>query len=387
MTVHHEIPTTGDLQRLSGKYEYAVSIYIPTARIPRARRENQLAFKTAFEDAVGQLKGRQPAPGARVIEGLRAQWRAIDEDVELWSALASSLAAFITPDASDVYVLPNQLVAKSQCGDSFDIGQLLRSVTYPHEAYGVAISANKWSLWHATAERRAARVELSTQYPADVADANNLDMDPGQQHNRRLSGDEGKKVLLDRYAQLVSDAVAAELKRRGAGHDVPLFVFATEPLLSMFASHHGEDVIKISGAPDELKPEDVDRQIRDGLDRFYAYHVNAELEDIADDTSAGLVATQIDDIARAAASGVVKTLLFNFTDEVYGTIDETSGEVRLAPDAAHTLEDGTPAKELLSAIAVLVLAHGGRVLAIRNDETTSAAWNQRAVAHLRHALH
>ena len=384
MTVHHEIPTAEDLHRLGAKTENAVSIYIPTTPIPTARRENQLALKTVVDGVTRKLK--QHNVDRAVVEGLREQWRQVDQDPDLWAKLSASLAVFLTPTANESYVLPNRLVTSYQVGNAFDIGQLLRSVTYPHEAYAVTVSANEWALWHATAESRAARVTLQGDYPTDAADANNKTSIRGRQHKRRLVGDEGRKVMLDRYALRLADAVKSEFNKRGVGSDVPLFVFATEPLLSMFASQFGAEVIKVAGASDALKPEGIDRSIRDGLDEFYAHQVNLELDGIANETSAGLVAGNVSDIARAAASGMVATLLFNFTADEYGSIDESSGVIRRAPEGSRTFPDGTPAINLLSEIAVLVLAHRGRVLAIRGDEASSPAWNHVAVAHLRHAL-
>ena len=375
-----------DLRQLTLKHEHATTIYIPTTALPTAKKENQLTLKAAIDEITDTLKRAGTSKG--VIEGLATQWRFVNDDDELWRHLSASLAVFLTPENAETYVLPNRLNPSRQLGDRFDIGQLLRSVTYPHEAYALTLSSNAWDLWHATAEERVKRIETTDDHPGDAAEANNKLSIRGRGHTQRLVGDEGKKIMLDRYALRVSNAVKAELNRLKVGDDVPLFVFATEPLLGMFGAYD-PDAVRIPGAPGALKPEQIDETIREHLDEFYAHQVVGELDAIADDTAAGLAATKLEDIARAAAAGQVGTLLFNFAAEVYGTLDEQTGAISVQDRGSQTAgdaDDNGTAVNLLSAIAVLALAHGGRVLAIRDEEAGHSIWNHVAVAHLRHAL-
>lgn len=383
MSTHHEIPTAQDLERLSARTENAVTIYVPTSPIPEGRTVSRATLKSSADQAIDQVKDRGGSFG--LVRSLREQWRQVDRDSELWGTLASSLAVFLTPQSNETFVLPNRLDASVQVSDYFDLSQLLRSVTYPHEAYALTLSANEWTLWHATAEQRIAPLKLTADHPADAAQATNRPSIRGRDYQNRLVGDEGRKLLLERYATRVAQAVASELRARKAGRDVPLFVFAAEPLLSLFKERGERDVIAVRGAADTLQADYLDAVVRERLDGVYARFASADLDRIANDTARGLVARDLDRIARAAAAGAVDTFLFNFEERPFGTID-AQGHVRRAREDVHTFEDGTPAYNLLSSIAVRVLRTGGRVLALRNSEVESPAWNSLAVAHLRHAL-
>ena len=383
MTTHHGLPTADELKRLSARTDNAITIYVPTSPNPRERSVSQVAVKSAFDDAIRRLK--QEGSKHALIEQLRAQWQAVDQDAGLWGKLSSSLAIFLAPEVNEVFVLPNQLEPQHQLADYFDLGQLLRSVTFPHEAYAVTLSAKNWSLWHATAEERIAQVELEGDYPTDAAEATHRESIQGRGMNRKLVGDEGKKALLDQYAYRVAEFVGKELTRKGVGRDVPLFVFAADPLLTQFSEHVDRDVIQVAGAADALQADQLDEQVRHGLDQHYARQANAELDRIANMVSAGLVATDLAEISQAATRGLVDTMLFDFTVDIYGRIDETSGDLQRL-DAEVTFDNGAPAYDLLSQLALMVLNQGGRVIAVRNSEVSNTVWNSVAVASLRGAI-
>lgn len=384
MTTHHQLPSSDDLARLSARTEHALTIYVPTSPSPQERSVSQTAVKSAVDDAVRRLK-LDGAPHA-VVEQLRAQGDAVHRDSDLWGSLSSSLAIFLSPEVNEVFVLPNSLVPQSQLADYFDLGQLLRSVTFPHEAYAVTLSANGWALWHATAEARITPLDLQGDSPTDAADATNRDTIRGRDKNRGLVGDEGKKVLLETYAHRVSEAVTAELNRRRVATETPFFLFGVEPLVSQFAERFQRQVIQVPGAAERLGADQLDERVRQGLGREYADRVTARLHTIADTVSSGLVATDLVDIATAASRGLVDTLLFNFTVDIYGRIDEVTGAVERAGDGERVLPGGSAAYDLLSQIAVMVMRQGGTVLAVRDDEVSHLIWNSVAVAQLRAPL-
>lgn len=384
MTTHHHLPSSEDLEHLSARTEYAVTIYLPTAPSPQERSASQTAVKSAVDEALRQLK--QDGAPAGVGEQLRSQWRSVDRDTELWGSLSSSLAIFLAPEVNEVFVLPNRLEPQSQVADHFDLGQLLRSVTFPHEAYALTLSANGWDLWRATAEARVTPLELSGDYPNDAAEATHRDSIRSRDKNRSLVGDEGKKALLDAYAHRVAEAVTTELNQRRVAADTPFFLCGAEPLLSLFTERFGRDVIQVPGAAERLTADQLDEQVRHRLDGLYAERANERLDAIADTVSSGLVATDLGDIARAASHGMVDTLLFDFTVDIYGRIDPDSGAVERVGEGERTLPDGTPAYDLLSQIAVLVLRQGGTVLALRDEEVSHLIWNSVAVAQLRGPL-
>lgn len=97
MTTHHQIPAAADFARLTGDVDPAVSIYLATSPDPAGRERARTAFKSALDDAAGQLA--DPV-------GVVAQGEAILADEQVWATVSRSLAAFLTATSSELYLLP-----------------------------------------------------------------------------------------------------------------------------------------------------------------------------------------------------------------------------------------------------------------------------------------
>ncbi|MGB3484203.1 MAG: hypothetical protein WBB07_18560 [Mycobacterium sp.] len=368
------LPEIADLRQLGGPHELAITVYVETVPGPDQRENAVLTAKSAIDRAMRTVRERGVSHAAE--QSLRARWAEIAES-DVWVQLSSSLAIFIAEDLHKVYVLPNALANHDQVGAYFDLGPLVRAVTTPQEAFALTLSAGGWNLWRATADARAEELTLVGDYPADVADATNRATVRDRDHVRRLVGDEGKKLLLETYAKRVAQAVDSELGHLDPTSSRPLFLFATEPMLSLFRSlDHRFDVIAVPGAPDELRPDEIDHAIRGLLSGVNAARNNALVEKIGDGVASGLVATDVVDIGRAAISGAVSTLVYNFTGSTKGLLDDNTGQVTFD-------EDGY---DLLSRLAIAVLDKGGDVIAVRSDEISAEIWNGTAVAGLRFAL-
>ncbi|MGC4932117.1 hypothetical protein ACLQ3C_00320 [Gordonia sp. DT30] len=368
------LPTIDTLEELGTPRENAITIYAETSPAPDARESSYLNAKSAFDNAIRTL--RDAGIRHAVEESLRAQWEKVRLD-EAWVRLSRSLAIFLTPDQVNIYVLPNRLENQLQVGSYFDLGQIVRAVTATQSAFALTLSANGWNLWEATATTVATELELSGDHATDVADATNRATVRDRGHVRRLVGDEGKKVLLERYAKRVAEAVKAELTPRDPNGQRPLFLFATDPLLDLYRNAEtGRRVVTVPGAPDELRADQIDAAIRAEMPALNAERNNATLTRIADGVSSGLVATDLGDISRAASAGAVATLLYDFTVDVLGTIDPQTGAITF-DDAGH---------DLLSSIVVTVLDRGGDVIPVRDAEISNPLWNGTAVAGLRFPL-
>ena len=377
MATQDRLPTLDDLIRLAEPHELALTIYVRTSPIVSERAASQVAARSAFNACLGQVR----ASGARhaTETALRERWESVVDD-DLWSNLSSSLAIFLSEDSAEVFVLPNALENQHQVARYFDLGQLVRAVTTPQQAYALTLSTNGWKLWHATATTRAAELDLVGDHPTDAADATNRTSVGGPQPGTRLIGDEGRKVLLETYAKRVAEAVESELRRVDPHHEAPLFLFATDPLIDLYRARERRPVVAVPGSPDELKDHQIDERIRQQLAGLNAERTSARLEKIGNDLAAGLVLTDLGDIGRAAAVGAVDVLVYDFGVDIIGRIDSVTGEV------IHTGEDRSDSYDLLSRIAMLVLASGGEVIAVRRDEVHGDVWNGTAVAHLRYPL-
>lgn len=386
MAVTYTLPHADDLAGLAERRADAITVYVATSPVVGERATSFTATKSAFDQALELLKAR--GASAAVRAELEEEWRRIAADEGLWGNLAASLAIFVAPGFSEIYVLPNRLENQSQVSEYFDIGQLLRAVTFPQEAYAVLLSANEWSLWFATATNRAERVDITVEKPTGFEESVRRDSAQGREDLGRLGDDEGRSAQLKAYAKRVSEAVAAELELRDpAGSDV-VFVFAAEPVLSLFVGHgvHERSVVAVAGASDRLGAADVDAALRKRLPEWNAKSAQDHVDAIAEGSGSGLVEAELSTIARAAVGGSVAALVFNFAVDVNGTFDDGTGAIEYAPDNGRTMADGSPAYDLLSRIAVTVLERGGTTVAVREDEVTSTLWNGTAIAGLRYAF-
>lgn len=370
----YQLPDTTDLRRLGEPHEMAITVYVETAPAPDQRNNNLLTAKSAVDRMLREIRDRGVA--SAVEQRLRERWDEIAGS-DIWLRLSRSLAIFIADDFHEVYVLPNALVNQSQQGAYFDIGQLVRAVTTPQEAYALTLSAGGWNLWRATATSRAEEMTLVGEHPTDVAEATNRATIRDRDHVGRLVGDEGKKVLLETYAKRVAEAVAGELGQVDPAAQRPLFVFASEPLLGMFRGLDSKrEILAVPGAPDTLRPDQIDETIRAQLSSLNARRTDALVEGIGDGVARGLVATDLADISRAAVAGAVSTLIYDFTVDVIGRFNDANGRVTY----------GEGGYDLLSRIAITVLDKGGEVVAVRPGEVTADIWNGTAVAALRFPL-
>jgi hypothetical protein len=393
MSVHYELPTTTDFATLAGPHDPAITIYATTSPVVSERERAEVAVKSAFDDAIEQVKSS--GASSAEVDRLREERDAILADRPIWSNLARSLAIFVSPGFSEVFVLPNQLDEAVHVGSHFTLGQLLRAPSQDQEAYAVAISANEWSLWHATPTDRAAQMPVDPTLPKSADEAANRE--PGDVGTRRVGGhgdrgaseEDRRPTTLDIYAKRVADAVRQELQTHDGDERVPLVVFAAEPMLSQFIdrAHNGRRIVPVQGAPDRLGAAEIDENVRRELARLNISEAKQAIHGLAEG-SAGRVERDLAAIARLAAEGAVETLWFDFTTSVNGTLDQDTGAIQFATGNGEgaNLQDGTHAGDVLPQVALLVISKGGKVVTVRSDDLDGDVWSGPAMAELRYAL-
>lgn len=393
MTVHYELPTTTDFTSLQGEHHPAITIYASTSPVVSERERAEVAVRSLFDEAFERL--RTLGAETSEIDALKAERDRIVADKSIWSGLARSIAIFVAPGFSDVYVLPNRLDDAVHVGSHFTLGQLLRAPSQDQEAFAICLSSNEWGLWHAAPTSRAEQMPLDPNLPRNVEEAANRE--PGDAGQRRTGGhgDRGthegdrRPEIHDIYAKRVADAVRQELQSHDPDERVPLFVFAAEPLLSSFLdrARNARRVIAVQGGPDRLGAAEIDEELRRRLAQLNVDEAKNALHGLADG-SAGRVERDLAAIGRLAVDGAVETLWFDFTTSVNGTLDPESGAVEFATENGNgeSLADGTHAGDLLPQLAMLVLSKGGKVVTVRRDDLDDAVWQGPAIAELRFAL-
>ncbi len=393
MSVHYELPTTADFAALAGEHHPSITIYASTSPVVTERERAEVAVKSFFDEAIERIKSSGASNGE--LTALRAERDAIVGDEPLWAALARSMAIFVAPGFTEVFVLPNRLDDAVHVGSHFTLGQLLRAPSQDQEAFALTLSANEWALWHATPTDRAAQLTIDESHDKSLDDANNIDPENdgkprgGMHGDRGASGDERKKVLFELYAKRVADSTRKELMLLDPDDHVPLFVFAAEPMLSLFIDRvrNGRRVVGVPGAPDRLGAAEIDAALRLQLASLNIAEAQVALRDLTEGT-AGLVERDLAAIAREAADGAVEVFWFDFTTSVNGTLDRESGAIEFSSGqgSGEALDDGTNAGDLLPQLALLVISKGGKVVTVRSSDLDGTVWAGPAMAELRYAL-
>ncbi len=353
-----DTPTSNDISLLNAvRADACVSIYLPTTPLTKNIGASRIALGNLVKEAIAQLQaiGFDKRRSASLEEGLSM----LAADDAFWRIQANSLAIFATPDKVITFRLANKLSQMVEVSDRFHLKPLLRAVSFPHEAFILALSEHGVRLIEVFSDMPPVKVKVPG-LPKDAAHFHNKATLNDRSPVGRIIGAEGQRVRHLQYMRAVDAALRPVL----SGRDTPLILAAVDPLAALYpaVNSYGRllpHVIKQS--PDQMKDGELARLAVPILDEAYA----AEVADVRTqfDTRAGQgrTATDLTDVARAATFGAVDILLVDIDEVVPGTVDD-KGVVTLASAESATTYG------VVDEIAGRVLNSGGRVLAVRRAE-------------------
>ena len=357
--LHIDLPTRSEIERLAGhRAAPTVSIYLRTTPLTQETQADRIELKNLLKTAVAEMEAADTPK--RSIWPIEEKVQALIDDDDFWIEQANSLAIFASDERMVSFRLPNHLSNIVEVSDRPHLKPLLRAVTFPHNAYVLAISVGAVRLLEVTADLPPHEVR-APGLPKDFNHA--LGRRGHQERAGAMKSGEGtsESALMTRYARVVDRALRPVL----AGHERPLIVAASEPLASYMRSvssypHTAEQVI--SGSSDRTPDHELAEGARGVLDEIYA----AQLADLADlygqRTSQGRTTDDIAAAARAATFGAVETLIFDIDEVVPGTVSDEDGTVTFAD--APTAENYGVVDE----IAVRALRSGARLVAARRSD-------------------
>lgn len=353
-----DTPALSDLRKLNEvRADACVSIYVPTTPLTQdieaSRIETGNLVKQAYEqlEADGFDKRRLAALGEQLDDLL--------DDDEFWRFQAHSLAILATPDSIRTFRLANRLQAVVEVADRFLLKPLLRAITFPHDAFVLALSENSVRLIEVFPDLPAQEVRVA-DFPKDAASALKRSTLNDRAAKRRITGSEGQKIRLTQYARIVDSALRAAI----GGRDVPLILAAAEPLASIFRSVNSNPNLvpeTLTATNDRSSEGEIAAAARPILDSAHAREIE-EIKNLFDRRKSDRrTTTDISDAARAATFGGIEKLLVNFDEVVHGTVDEDSGAVAFGTEGPHTYG-------VVDEIMGRALSSGARVLAVRKDD-------------------
>ncbi|WP_395667102.1 hypothetical protein [Methylocella sp.] len=357
--LHIDLPTRAEIEKLAGyRGSPAVSIYLRTTPLSQDAKADRIELKNLLKSAVAEMAGA--GVDKRSIWPIEESVGALVDDDDFWAYQANSLAVFVTPERVRTFRLPNRLANVAEVSDRFLLKPLIRSTTFPHDAYVLAIGVGATRF-----------VEISADLPPHEAKVAGMPKDAnaaiGRRSHLERSGDmqsgEGtsENALLTRYCRAVDEALRPVL----AGHERPLIVAASEPLASIFRGvcsypHVAEEVIP--GSPDHTPEHELSTAARAILDKIYAGEIKALSDLFAQRAAQGRATGDVSQAARAATFGAVDTLIVDMDVVLPGTVDEETGEVTFAR-SADAVNYG-----VVDEIARRALETGAKVLAGRRAD-------------------
>lgn len=348
------LPTDDDLTELTKHRDAAsVSIYLPSTPITRDVDAVQLALKTATSDVEAQLRGLD-VPKKQVDEVVK-YLEDLQSDREFWGFQGNSLAIFVAPGAVRAYRLANSLHSLVAVGDRFDIGPLLRAVTFTNSGYVLSVAEGRNRLLELSAD--APPIELELELPDELDGVLDDPKYQGRFDQHRADGTTGDRIERERYSRLVHEAVLAHV----AESTLPMILAASQDLQPAYRAvntYRGLLESGIDANPEALSVDDLNTRARVILDKYYENKLAEWRELFGTRQANGLATSQLSEVARAATASGVESLMLDMESTLEGSIDDTGVVHEVAEPDAESYG-------IVDEIAARVLRSGGTVKAVR----------------------
>jgi len=356
--LHIDLPTRAQIEQLAAhRADPTVSIYLPTTPVTREAEADRIELKNLLKEALAQMEA--VGTPKRSIWPIDEAITEVIEDGAFWAEQANSLAVFASPDRLVTFRLPNRLTSMVEVSDRVHLKPLLRAVTFPHNAYVLAISIGHCRL-----------IEVNADLPADVVRVPDLPKNFNDALGKRSHLEQGtmgktgsmsESALLSRYSRAVDQALRPFL----TGHERPLIVAASEPLATIYrgvSTYPNTIEAKISGSADHAPDHEIATAAREVLDGLYAAQIKDFHDLFALRANQGRATTDLSNAARAATFGAIDTLIFDIDETVHGTVDDEDGSVRFE-------NEGTGANYgVVDEIASRALKSGATLIAARRSD-------------------
>jgi hypothetical protein len=353
-----DTPTLQDFRTLkAARADACISIYVPTTPLTQDVDASIIELGNLIKQAMNQLEAA--GLDKRRAAALGEQFDDLLEDEDFWRTQAHSLAVFATPDSIRTFRLANRIKPLVEVADRFHLKPLLRAITFPHDAFVLALSENDVRLVEIFPDLPAQQIKVPN-LPKDAASAVKRATINDRSAKRRITGSEGQKVRLTQYARQIDAALRPVL----AGRDIPLILAATEPLASIYRSINSYPNLlaeTVTATNDRSSEGEIAQAARPVLDTAYDREIEQARQVFEKRAGDNRATTDISDAARAATFGAIETLLVDMDEIVHGTVNDDNGAVTFG-------DEGPDTYGVVDEIAARALGSGARVLAVRRSD-------------------
>ncbi len=356
--------------------DHCVSVYVPTHRAGREQAADRIRFKNALAGARGELL----ALGLRAprADELLAPAAGLAEDADLWAHVERGLAVFVDPSGVRAFRLADAVDELVVVSDRFHLKPLWPLVATGEAFHVLVLSQSEVRLL------RGSRYEVSElalgDIPSSLATALRFDDRESQLHShgaKRIGvgrvaatfhghgvGVDTRDADLGRFLSVVDDGLAHLI----GSSRTPLVLAGVDSTVDRFRrlSRYPHIVdAEIEGSSTSLSAAELHRRAWPLVEAIFdetRRRARAAMED-----GAAKTADSVTEVALAAIDGRVSSVFVAGGVQRWGVVDAAERRID-EHDARHPGD-----RDLLDAIAVETMTHGGEVFVVDEAEVPRGA--------------
>jgi hypothetical protein len=353
----------------------AVSIYLPTMRIPTRVQAESLQLRNLLRDAEIQLEQFElRGPDIRAI---LEPARELIADSDFWRHQKDGLALFLAQDTFLRYQLPFTFDIELIVAQAFHLKPLMPSLTDSVTFYILAVSQNRVRLLRCT------RDSVQELDPATIPDSlqevlGEYDLEkqvqyhtssaaPGTGRRGAIFYGTGAGATEDEKAKIREyfDRINHGLRDYLQGQSAPLVFAGVEYLFPIYRDANTYPNLvesSITGNPDELHADALHRQAWKLIEPSFNTAREADIEQYHNLAAHGLTSTQLEELVPWADKGRVEVAFIDKQASVWGVYDTERFEVKV--DDAHMPDN----RDLTDMVALYTLLRKGNVYLLTPEE-------------------
>jgi hypothetical protein len=387
----NEYFTFKDLDTLtSHQNKPAVSIYLPTFRIPTRVQAESLQLRNLLRDAEEQLSQfdlRGPA-----IQAILEPARQLVSQPEFWRYQLDGLAVFLSEDSFLRYQFPVTFKPGLWVGEVYHLKPLLPLLTNEISFHILAVSQKRVRLIRCTAFA-AQEIDLKT-LPGGLHEIlNEYELEKQVQFRNSSSAvtagqvatsfygggageSEDEKARIRQYFMRIDQALHRYLNgesRQNEGQssenwqdlNAPLVFAGVDYLFSLYRDTNSYPNLvesNIRGNPDELPAEHLHRQAWKLMEPILVAKARSDIEQYHSSASQNLTSTHLEEVVAWADKGRVETIFVDEEAVIWGTYDSEQFQAHVQP--MHTLDN----RDLTELAALYTLLRKGRVYLLSPEQ-------------------
>lgn len=321
-----------------------VSIYLPTHRNAPENKQDRIRFKNLLSQAEKEIADKfavkNPSQFMKEAEELY-------QDLMFWTHAGDGLALLIDEEETRILKLEGKIPERLVVGERFHLLPLLNYYEFMNESYILDISKDRFKLYYGSREGiEAIDTPEVAQNFQDLFD--DWDIQDDHHHSGRVAnyqGHQSKPEINEKETQKYLRYVAKGLGNLLKDSDLPLLVFGTTEVLSLFKEYSKGDLEiyrQIDKPLASLQINEIYDKLKEILLPRYEKEIESYLEDLNTEIAKDRGTDNESLVLREAPTGRIDSLFIasdmgglieEETDKLVQNVLTTDGRVVLIDEA------------------------------------------------------